>query len=124
MENLVEKKQPMILFVWTKNAGVVWYRMIQFADAMCSECGLELGKDIFYPAWNPGNEFSHQWEREAQGNLKAASDYLAPLISDADVVVFQTLNSQIGLSFLLSCKDLQKKVLTEIDDLERRFGRR
>jgi len=112
------KKYPKILFIWTKNAGVAWYRVIQFADAMCKVAGLKLGEDIYYPPWNPNNQLGHVWEMELGQDLKRASDFFAPLISDADVVIFQTLASQLGFSIFASCKDLDKKVLTTIDDIE------
>jgi processive 1,2-diacylglycerol beta-glucosyltransferase len=102
--------KPKILFIYTNNVGVAYYRMYCFAKKM-SELGI--ADTRFYPSWDPNRLFSPNWEEKIWENIPD----LANSANWADVIVCQYVSTPEGVSFVESIKDHDKKILMEVDDL-------
>lgn len=100
--------KPKVLFIYTINPGVTYYRMYCFAKKM-DELGLVHSR--LYPNWDPKRLFAPNWE---QNFKKEAGNYI-PHIKWADMVVCQYIGSPEGLSLIMGTKDF-KPVLMECDD--------
>lgn len=97
-----------VLFIYTVNPGVAYYRMVCFAQRM-GELGLAHSR--IFPDWEPQRLPSPNWERHLEENIHELEEQ----IKWSDVVVCQYVDSPEGLSFIQAVRDL-KPCLMEIDD--------
>ena len=97
-----------VLYLYTVNPGVGFYRIYQFAQKM-SELGLAHCR--VFPEWNVKEYKSPDWERQLKENM----DELEAQVEWADIVVCQYINSPEGLSVVEAIRDL-KPCIMEVDD--------
>jgi len=97
-----------VLFLYTVNPGVAYYRMVCFAQKM-GELGLAHCR--LFPDFDTSRDFSPDWERKLNENIHELEEQ----IKWADVVVCQYVDSPEGLSFVEAVRDL-RPCFMEIDD--------
>jgi O-antigen biosynthesis protein len=100
--------KPKILWVWTTNPGVTYYRMYCFAKKM-DELGLAHSQ--LYPQWDTSKFTSPTWEQ----TLGKDFNFWEESISWADIVVMQYVGTPAGLSLVQAIRD-RKPCLMEFDD--------
>lgn len=118
-------KQLKVLFIPTMNAGVAYYRMYQFKDAI-NRLGLA---SVVMPFYDPEaeNQGEWQWYADKDFTLNGSRGELVHLISQADVIVTQYVHTPQALALLEGLKatfqhpDIikqhgKKVFLAEIDD--------
>jgi glycosyltransferase involved in cell wall biosynthesis len=101
-------EKPKILWVWTTNPGVTYYRMYGFAKKM-DEMGLAHSQ--LYPEWNTSKFTSPTWEQTVGKDFAFWEDSIAW----ADLVVMQYIGTPTGLSLVEAIRD-RKPCLMEFDD--------
>ena len=100
--------KPKVLFIYTINPGVTYYRMYAFAKNM-DELGLVHSR--IYPDWDAKRFFSPNWEQNLMKEFKTYEEH----VRWADMVVIQYIGSPEGLALVMAIKDF-KPVFMECDD--------
>jgi glycosyltransferase involved in cell wall biosynthesis len=100
--------QMKVLFIYTVNPGVAYYRLVCFAQKMGK---LGIAHCRMFPDWNTERFLSPDWERNLGQNIHELEEQ----INWADVVVCQYVDSAEGFSFVQATMHL-KPCLMEIDD--------
>jgi glycosyltransferase involved in cell wall biosynthesis len=105
-----------IFFNHTCNAGVVYYRMIQFANYIQDMEGISLAYSKYDPKGTA--QLTAKWEADMVGDKidKYIQDF-DMLMDVSQISVWQYIHSHMGLALFLTYRNkLKKPILVEIDD--------
>jgi glycosyltransferase involved in cell wall biosynthesis len=116
IKNIIKEDYFKIFFNHTCNAGVVYYRMIQFANYIQDMTGISLA----YSKYDPIDIA----QRTAKWEVDMVGDKIAGYIKDFDMLmevsqisVWQYIHTHMGLALFLAYRNKWKKpILVEIDD--------
>lgn len=105
-----------VLFVPTLSAGVSYWRMYNFREAMRRNKYAE--SQLLW--WDKNLNESHPWQQEIADpmyNARIATELFA-YVREADVVVFGAVQTQAALETIYTIRDLfpDKVIITECDD--------
>lgn len=116
IKDIIKENYFKIFFNHTCNAGVVYYRMIQFANYMRKLNGISLAYSKYDPVGS--SQLTANWEVDMEGDK--IDQYLKDfdmLMDNADVSVWQYIHTHMGLSLFLTYRNKYRKpILVEIDD--------
>lgn len=103
-----------ICFIPTLNAPVVYYRMENFVHQL-----RKMGHTVGFSYWGPNFTETCQWEQKLKlGEVNKFIETINDSAYHSDVIIFQCLHYQIGLSVLMALQDAysRKPFLAEFDD--------
>ena len=105
-----------VFFNYTTNAGVSYYRMINFAKFMSREKNVE----VAYTKYDPNNKGIVEWEQEIDSpKQEQICKDMFMLHQNADVAIWQMVHSGLSLDMFYQTRDMwdnKKPLLMDIDD--------